>query len=450
VNDRTFEHYLDVDTLNLPAHSFAAEQAVIGGLLLDNRAYDRICDIISERDFYRADHRLIWHAIAELIERNKPADTVAVLNALGPDHAQLVVELAQSVPSALNIRNHAQIVHDKAILRALTTVGSQIAELALEHGADAQECAEKAEALVLGVSDHGAQNEARDPVPLKDAVFEAVDYLDAERKDGVATGYPAVDSMLPGGGFQPEQLIIIAGRPSMGKSALSYCVSENAAIEGKTVAYFALETSRREIGVRALRWHQSELGRSEAVRKLSGLPIIIDDSPAISLSHMRIRLRRIRRQRGLHMVVVDYLQLMRHRSESRLQEVSEISRGLKAIAKEFSVPVIAVAQLNRQTEGRTDRRPMLSDLRESGQIEQDADVILMCYRDEYYDPKSALVGFGEVFVRKNKDGPTGEALLRWNGPLTRWIHYGGERPEQQQTVLAGSANVKDFRPKGGV
>jgi len=432
-----------------PAHSLVAEQAVLGGLLLDNRAYDRIYDLVAEQDFYRADHRTIWRAIAALIERNKQADVITVNNALDDDLGEYLVNLMQSTPSAANIRNHAQIVREKAMLRALTAAGQQIAEQALEHGADAQEVAEKAEALVLGVSDRGAQHEAREPVLLKDAVFEAVDYLDAERQAGIATGYTKIDAMLPGGGFQPEQLVIIAGRPSMGKSALAYCFAEAAALGAKTVAYFALETSRREIGIRALRWHQSELLRGPAVKLLSELPLIIDDSPAIGLSHMRIRLRRIRRQRGLHMVVVDYLQLMRHRSESRLQEVSEISRGLKAIAKEFAVPVIAVAQLNRQTEGRTDRRPMLSDLRESGQIEQDADVIMMCYRDEYYDPKRALQGFGEVFVRKNKDGPTGEALLRWNGPLTRWIDYTGERPAAPaQTVLAGSANVKEFRPKG--
>jgi len=254
--------------------------------------------------------------------------------------------------------------------------------------------------------------------------------------------------MLSGGGMQPEQLIIIAGRPSMGKSALSYCFAEHTVRDGKTCAYFALETSRRELSVRALRWHESMLpgGRDEAIAFLSALPMVIDDSPAITLSHMRIRLRRIRRTRGLHLVVVDYLQMMRHRAESRLQEVSEISRGLKSIAKEFGVPVLVVAQLNRQTEGRTDRRPMLSDLRESGQIEQDADVIMMCYRDEYYDANTHLKGFGEILVRKNRDGPIGDALLRWDGPRTRWIDYFGERPAP--AVQAGSVNVKEFRPRG--
>lgn len=439
----------DDSILRAPASHIESEQSVLGGLLLDHRAYDRIYDIVSERDFYRADHREIWRAISDLIERNKVADVITVSEALGGEYATYLIELQQGIASAANIAAYAKIVRDKAILRALTAAGSEIAESALTLGADPQECAERAEALVLGISDHhAARDQAREPAPLKDAVFEAVDYLDAERTAGIATGYASIDAMLSGGGLQPEQLVVIAGRPSMGKSALAYCFAERAAMDGHTVAYFALETSRREIGVRALRWHQGELGRSEAVRILSELPLVIDDTPAIGLSHMRIRLRRIRRQRGLGLVVVDYMQLMRHRSESRLQEVSEVSRGLKAIAKEFGVPMVAVAQLNRQTEGRTDRRPQLSDLRESGQLEQDADVVMMCYRDEYYDKNTALKGFGEVFVRKNKDGPTGDALLRWDGPRTRWIDYTGERPAAAAPVVqAGGANVKEFRPK---
>lgn len=446
-----------INTTRMPPHSLEAEQAVLGCMLLDNRVYDRIYDAVSERDFYAANHRAIWRTAAKLIEANKPADAITVSELVEIDDAlNVLAELVQNAPSGVNARRHAEIVREKGILRSLITAAADIGETAWQHGIDAQEAAEQAEARILAVLDNEARDEAREPVTLKEAVFEAADWLDADRTAGIPTGYAALDAMLTGGGMQPEQLIVIAGRPSMGKSALSYCIAERAGLDGKTVAYFALETSRREIGVRALRWHQAQLGRSEALRILSEPPVIIDDSPAIGLAHMRIRLRRIRRKRGLHLVVVDYLQLMRHRSESRLQEVSEISRGLKAISKEFGVPVIAVAQLNRQTEGRVDRRPMLSDLRESGQIEQDADVIMMCYRDEYYDANSHLKGFGEVFVRKNKDGPTGDALLRWNGPLTRWIDYTGDRPaepkrEQEKQgrlrSVSTSAPVQDWSAK---
>lgn len=419
----------DTPPLRMPPCSIDAECSLLGAMLNDNRVYDRVYDVLKESDFYRSDHRAIWHEMVQLIERNKPADPITLSEVVDIEDARVYLsELAMHAPSAVNAVRYAELVREKSILRSLISASAEIQEEAWGIGVNAQEVAEQAEARILSVLDNEARDQAREPVPLKDAVFEAVDYLDSQRTAGIATGYGSIDAMLSGGGLQAEQLIVIAGRPSMGKSALSYCLAERAAMDGHTCAYFALETSRREIGLRAIRWHEAEVGRSEAVRVLSELPLVIDDSPAIGLSHMRIRLRRIRRQRGLGLVVVDYMQLMRHRSESRLQEVSEISRGLKAIAKEFGVPVVAVAQLNRQTESRTDRRPQLSDLRESGQLEQDADVVMMCYRDEYYDPKTHLKGFGEVFVRKNKDGPTGEALLRWDGPRTRWIEYHGDAP----------------------
>lgn len=438
----------------IPPHAIGAEQAVLGGLLHDNRSWDRIYDVVSERDFYRETHRVIWRAIERQIEANKPADAVLVASLVDGELRQYVHELWAETPSAVNIRQHAQLVRDKSILRSLIAAGSEITESAREHAADPQEAAERAEALVLGVMDRNVTDAAREPVTIYQAVSDAIDWLDADRAAGIPTGYTALDAMLAGGGLQPEQFVIIAGRPSMGKSALSYCIAEHAAVAGKSVAYFALETSRREIGVRAVRWHEGKLGRAEALSFFHALPLVIDDSPAVGLSHIRVRLRRIRRQRGLHLVIVDYLQLMRHRSESRLQEVSEISRGLKAIAKEFQVPVIAVAQLNRQTEARTDRRPLLSDLRESGQIEQDADTIMMVYREAYYDANAKhMEGYGEVFVRKNRDGQTGEALLRWDGPRTRWIDYTGDRPVKaggnDAALIPGDSNrVRPFKPRG--
>lgn len=436
-------------SLRIPPHSVQAEAALLGGILHNSRAYDAIYDVVGERDFYNRDHRAIWTLIAKQIERNKPADAITILDMADEETRPAVTTLLHETPSIVRVQDYAKMVREKSILRSLIVAGREIAEQAWEHGIDAQEAAEQAEARVLSILDKEARDESREPVSIYRAVSDAVDWLETERTAGIDTGYTSIDAALCGGGLQPEQLVIIAGRPSMGKSALSYCIAEHAASSGKTVAYFALETSSREIGVRALRWHEGRIGRSDALKWFAELPIVIDDTPAVTLSHIRIRCRRIRRQKGLHLIVVDYLQLMRQRAASRLEEVSEISRGLKAIAKEFECPVIAVCQLNRGVESRPDKRPQLSDLRESGQIEQDADVVMMCYRESYYDAKSAMQDYGEVFIRKNKDGPVADALLRWDGPRTRWIDYTGERPHQPETVVAGdSTKVKAFRPRG--
>lgn len=430
---------MDVD--RSPPSSIPAEQAVLGVLLVDNPTYDRVYDLVSDRDFYRSDHRSIWKAISRLIEKNKPADVITVAEALQQDGKleecgglAALGRLAGAAPSAINARHHATIVRDRAVLRRLAAAAMDIGELAYAPGADPQEAAEQAEAKVLAVQDGGSDLSTREPELLKLAVFEARDWMEQEHATGIQTGYSVLDGMLPGNGLQPGAFAIIAGRPSTGKSVLSWCIAEHAAAQ-HSVAYFSLESSRRELGARALRWHHSRLdSMDEAVNHLSALNLTIDDTPAIGLAHMRIRLRRIRRRRGLGLVVVDYLQLMSARSENRVQEISTLSRGLKAIAKEFEVPVVAVAQINRAVEGRTDRRPMMSDLRESGQIEQDADHILMVYREEYYEPESEHIkGFGEILVRKNRDGPVGDVVLRFNGPLTRWIDYNGPRPKAPVT-----------------
>lgn len=430
------------DGLVLPAQSNAAEQAVLGGLMLDNRAYDRIYDVLAESDFYRSEHRAIWREIGRLIDRNKQADPITIAEQLGQEQQGYLAELMMSVPSALHIRQHAQIVRDKAILRSLTAAGAEITALASETGADPQEAAEKAEARILSVLDRDAKDREQEPLTLKECVFQAVDWIEARRDDGIRTGYGQLDAMFPGGGMQPEQLIVIAGRPGMGKSTLSWCIAEHAAVAGKSVMYFAMETSGREIGLRALRWHESMTDRTAATKHLSELPILIDPSPSITLSHLRIRLRRMRRQRGLDLVVVDYVQLMRQRAENRLQEVSEVSRGLKAVAKEFGIPLIAVCQINRAAEGRTDRRPIMSDLRESGQLEQDADAIIMLYRDDVYSSQSHLAGYGEALVRKMRDGPTGEVLLKWDGNRTRWIDHNGPWPSEPKEDRADKPQRK--------
>jgi len=424
--------YDDGPPLMLPPHSIEAEQALLGGILHSTRAYDAVYDIVAERDFYHRDHRAIWTLIANQIERNKPADAITILDLADADTRQTIAGLLANTPSIVNVRQYAELVRAKSILRSLIVAGREIAESAFTHGADPQETAERAEALVLGIMDKDARDESREPQTLFQAFSQAVDWMDAERQDGIPTGLTAIDNMLAGVGLQPEQLAVIAGRPSMGKSSLAFQIADANARQGKTVVYFALETSVREIGVRGLKWWDQQHGRDEALRMASNVPLFIDDTPAVSLSHIRIRCRRIRRQRGLHLIVVDYLQLMRQRAPSRLEEISEISRGLKAIAKEFHVPVIAVSQLSRAVEQRPDKRPILSDLRESGQIEQDADVVLMCYRDEYYHPDTPEKGLGDVFLRKNRDGQVGSALLRWNGYYTRWGNFDGERPVARQ------------------
>lgn len=442
-----------------PPYSISAEQAVLGVLLADNPTYDRIYDLVGEHDFYRSTHRAIWRAISGLIEKNRPADVITVAEALQQDGQleecgglSVLGSLSSNAPAPINARHHALIVRDRAILRRLAAAALEITELAFRPGADPQEAAEQAEAKVLAVQDGGADLATREPESLKLAVFEARDWMEQEHATGIQTGYSVLDGMLPGNGLQPGSFTIIAGRPSMGKSTLAWCIAEHAAAQ-HSVAYFSLESSRRELGARALRWHNSKLdSMDEAVNHLSALSMMIDDTPAIGLAHMRIRLRRIRRRRGLHMVVVDYLQLMSARSENRVQEISTLSRGLKAIAKEFEVPVIAVAQINRAVEGRTDRRPMMSDLRESGQLEQDADHILMVYREEYYEPEAQhMKGYGEVLVRKNRDGPVGDVLLQFNGPLTRWIDYTGPRPVKPAEPKAETpkSNVTQFQYRQG-
>lgn len=435
--------------LRMPPHANEAEQALLGGILHNPRAYDVVFDLVTEHDFYRASHRALWRLISERIDAGKQVDPITILDLADDETRDLIPLLLNNVPSVVNVRQYATLIRGKSHLRQMIAAGTEMAERAFALGADPQELLERAEAAVLRIADGSASQDDREPVTIYQAVSEAIDFMDSDRTSGISTGYSRLDAMLSGGGLQPEQLVIIAGRPAMGKSALSYCIAEHAAVNGKSVAYFALETSRREIGVRAVRWHEQKLGRRDALKFFADLPITIDDTPAITLSHIRVRCRRIKRLKGLDLIVVDYLQLMKCRAQSRLEEVSEISRGLKAIAKEFGVPAVALCQLNRSVESRPDKRPQMGDLRESGQIEQDADTVLMCYRDEYYNADTHLQGYGEILVRKNRDGPQGDALLRWDGPHTRWIEYLGERPTPpQQPVLAGdSGTVKAFKPR---
>jgi replicative DNA helicase len=437
--------------LRTPPHSVEAEQSVLGGLLLDNSAWDRIGDRISGEDFYRHDHRLIFQQISRLIDQNKPADTVTVFEGLqSTGHASdcgglaYLNSLAQNTPSAANIRRYAEIVHERALLRRLVTVGEEIAVSALEpQGRDAKQILDEAEGKVFRIAEQGARDRGGFVrlEPLLTRVVERIQEL-FERSGssdvtGVPTGFTDLDSKTSG--LQPGDLIVIAGRPSMGKTALALNIGEHVAIDlGMPVAVFSMEMGASQLALRMLgsvgRIDQQRLrtGRltdedwprlSEAIERMHAAPLYIDETAALNALELRARARRLAREyKQLGLVVVDYLQLMSASAmgENRATEISEISRSLKALAKELKVPVVALSQLNRTVETRTDKRPVMSDLRESGAIEQDADVILFIYRDEVYNPDSSDRGVAEIIIGKQRNGPIGRVNLRFGGEFTRF------------------------------
>lgn len=437
--------------LLVPPHSSDAEQCVLGGLLLDSGAFDRI-DGLRENDFYHAAHRKIFGALRALIERGERADTLLVAEELtrrseleNVGGIAYIGGLATNTPSALNVRRYAEIVRGKAMLREVLRHSIDLQGKAYEPGTDARELVQEAETRFMGILD--ARLEHAESVSMAQAVFAAVDARDAP-DNRIATGFADLDRLLRGG-MKPGDLVVIAGRPSMGKTALAICIAEHVA-KSATVALFTLESSAIAVAERSLGYHESNTSLSEAIKHLHGLRIWIDEAAGIGLAYLRLRLRRIKRRAGLGLVIVDYLQLMRAKAENRTQEISEISRGLKAIAKEFGVPVIAVAQLSRAPEARTDKRPMLSDLRESGQIEQDADVIAMVYRDEYYDASSAHAGLAEIAVKKHRDGPTGTVFLEFDAAHTRFHHHAGDvpkAPEPQRRRATGTVTAPDFKQR---
>jgi replicative DNA helicase len=409
---------------------------------------------VRDGDFYRADHRLIYQYISRLIGASKPADVITVTEALerGGKLAEAgglayVAALAQNTPSAVNIRSYAEIVRDRAVMRQLVSVGSEIAESALNPlGRSADELINEAEARVFAISEQGSRGrqgfvEIR---PLIAQVVERIDQLHANPSDitGIPSGYVDLDRMTSG--LQQGDLIIVAGRPSMGKTAFSLNIAEHLGlVEGLPVAVFSMEMSgtqlvMRMIGsvakvdqlkVRTGRIADDEWPRlTNAWARLNEAPLFIDETPALNALELRARARRLHRQvggPGLGLIVIDYLQLMSAtgQGENRATEISEISRSLKALAKELSVPVIALSQLNRSLEQRPNKRPVMSDLRESGAIEQDADLILFIYRDEVYNAESPDKGIAEIIVGKQRNGPTGTIKLTFQGQFTRFENY---------------------------
>jgi len=443
-----------VDALRVPPHSVEAEQSVLGGLLLDNSAWDKIGDFINERDFYRADHRLLYQHISRLIEGSKPADVITVAESLERSAKlaeaggmEYLAALAQNTPSAANIRRYAEIVRDRAVMRQLVSVGTEITESALTPmGKSAEELINDAEARVFAISEQGARGrqglvEIR---PIIAQVVERIDQLHSNPSEvtGTPTGYTRLDQMTSG--LQPGDLIIVAGRPSMGKTAFALNIAEHLGlVEQLPVAVFSMEMSgtqlvMRMIGsvarvdqlkVRTGRIADDEWPRlTEAWGRLNEAPLYIDETPALNALELRARARRLHRQvggPGLGLIVIDYLQLMSAsgQGENRATEISEISRSLKALAKELSVPVIALSQLNRSLEQRPNKRPVMSDLRESGAIEQDADVILFIYRDEVYNPDSPDKGVAEIIIGKQRNGPIGMVKMTFLGQFTRFENY---------------------------
>jgi replicative DNA helicase len=434
-----------------PPHSIEAEQAVLGGLLLDNTAWDRIADLVGTEDFYRNDHRLVFAEISRLIDASKAADAVTVYEALrnsnkAEDAGGLAFlnALAQNTPSAANIRRYAELVRERSVLRRLVTAGDEIATSALNPaGRDTKQILDDAESRVFRIAEEGARGRQGfiEIQPLLTRVVERINEL-YERADpsdvtGVPTGFADLDTKTSG--FQPGDLIIIAGRPSMGKTALALNIGEHVAIDkGMPVAVFSMEMGASQLALRMLssvgRIDQQRLrtGRlqdddwprlSSAMQKMQESQLFIDETPAMTAIDLRARARRLARTCGkLSLIIVDYLQLMSASSEgeNRATEISEISRGLKALAKELHVPVVALSQLNRTVESRTDKRPVMSDLRESGAIEQDADVILFIYRDEVYNPDTNDKNVAEIIIGKQRNGPIGRINLRFDGQHTKF------------------------------
>ncbi|MDP1549487.1 MAG: replicative DNA helicase [Nitrosomonas sp.] len=447
-----------VDSYKTPPHSIESEQSVLGGLMLDNHAWEKVADVITDSDFYRQDHRLIYHHICKLIEHNKPADVITVAESLEIS-AELqkigglayIGAIVQNTPSAANIKRYAEIVRERSIMRNLAQIGVQITDSAYSPaGRSAADLLDEAEKKVFEIAEEGARGKEgfMDIQPLLKQVVERIELLYSQDNPsnvtGIASGFHDLDQKTSG--FQPGDLIIVAGRPSMGKTAFSLNIAEHVALElNKPVAVFSMEMGGAQLAMRMLGsvgkldQHKVRTGRLEdadwpklthALGKLNEAPIFIDESAALNALELRARARRLYRQHGeLGLIVVDYLQLMSSSSqgENRATEISEISRALKGLAKELKVPVIALSQLNRSLEQRPNKRPVMSDLRESGAIEQDADVILFIYRDEVYNPDSADKGIAEIIIGKQRNGPIGKVDLTFLGEYTRFESHA--RPE---------------------
>ncbi len=419
----------------IPPHNEEAEISVLGSIMLEKDTIIKIADTLSEEDFYSDAHRIIYANMLGLFEKHQPIDIITLSSRLSDNKmleqiggAAYLSVLVNSVPSASNVVHYAKIIANKAVLRRLIESSNDISRLAYEESEDTSRVLDEAEQKIFQVSEKHLKGKF---IPIKNILEESFERIDELHKDkdklrGIPTGFGELDNILAG--LQPSDLIILAARPSVGKTSLALNIAENIATEnGISVAVFSLEMSKEQLVDRLLSSEANvdswklrtgnlddndfpKIGR--AMAKLSEAPLFIDDSPLINVLEMRTKARRLQSEKGLGLIVVDYLQLMQGRnSENRVQEISEISRSLKGLARELSVPIIALSQLSRAVESRPDRRPILSDLRESGSIEQDADVVMFIYRDELYNPETEKKGIAEILIRKHRNGPIGNIEL---------------------------------------
>ena len=450
--DEGFPADQQIAQLRIPPHSMEAESSVLGGLLLDNKSWEQVADLLSEGVFYRYEHRQVYLSIQALINASRPADVITVyehLQSIGKAEEVgglgYLNSLAQYVPSASNIRRYAEIVRERAILRKLVTASDEIATNAFNtQGKPVPQILDEAEQKIFQIGEEGSrlkqgfQNMDQLAVILMDRVNQMAD--SPNDITGVPSGFVDFDKMTSG--MQAGDLIVLAARPSMGKTALAINIAEHVALnEGLPVAVFSMEMGASQLAIRIVgsigridqqrlrtgKLNQEEWSRlTEAIEKLRNVSLHIDETPSLTPMELRANARRLARTCGkLGLIVVDYLQLMSgntssNNGDNRATEIGEISRGLKMLAKELQCPVIALSQLNRSVETRTDKRPMMSDLRESGAIEQDADVIMFIYRDDYYNKDSKEPGVAEIIIGKHRNGPTGTVKLAFLKPLTRF------------------------------
>jgi len=448
----SFNRDSSVEALKVPPQSIQAEQSVLGGLMLDNETWDQVADQVSEVDFYRKEHRLIYRIIQELSAKQVPFDVITLSEALEKkgeldDAGGLAYlgTLAKDTPSAANVKTYASIVRDRSVLRQLIHVGTEITDSAFNtEGRETIDLLGNAERRVFEIAEQRQRGESGFS-SIKSLLAQAVDKIETlfEQEGsitGASTGFTDFDEMTSG--LQPADLIIVAGRPSMGKTAIAMNMAENVAIKGdKPVAIFSMEMPGDSLAMRMM----SSLGRidqhkvrtgklgddewprlTSAINILAEAKLFIDDTPALTPSEVRSRARRLAREHGqLGLIVLDYIQLMQSpgSGENRVQEISDISRSLKALAKELNVPVVALSQLNRNLEQRPNKRPVMSDLRESGSIEQDADVIVFIYRDEVYNEDSPDKGVAEIIISKQRNGPIGTLRLTFLGQYTRFENF---------------------------
>ncbi len=441
--------FLDAPT---PPHSIEAEQAVLGGLLLDPVAWDNVADVVRESDFYRPDHRLIFGAIGSLAGDGKPCDAVTVCEFLerngnleAAGGLAYLGSVARDTPTAANVRSYAEIVRERSLLRQLISAGSEIASAVFNNdGQTARELVDKAEQRVFEIAEGSTRGSGA--VSVRSLLPRVIDQIDdahsnPDKLRGLATGFSEFDKKT--GGLRPGDLLIVAGRPSMGKTTLAVNMAEYAAVHQATrasVAIFSMEMPSEQLitrmlssigGVPLTNLRSGRISDDDWVRitsatsQLSEAKIFIDETPALTPTELRARARRIKREHGLGLVIVDYLQLMQvaGTKENRATEIGEISRGLKVLAKELAVPVIALSQLNRAVEQRDNKRPNMSDLRESGSIEQDADMILLIYREEVYDKETTKKGIAEIDLAKHRNGEIGTFVLTFQGQFTRFANY---------------------------